>query len=39
MTPTPAGECFVRHARLMLGQVDRLAAEMQEFSLGSVQPA
>ncbi len=36
MTPTPAGECFVRHARLMLGQVDRLAAEMQEFSLGII---
>jgi DNA-binding transcriptional LysR family regulator len=34
MTLTPAGESFVRHARLVLEQTERLAADMQDFGEG-----
>ncbi|SFI81902.1 transcriptional regulator, LysR family [Paraburkholderia megapolitana] len=34
MTLTPAGESFVRHARLVLERVEHLAADMQDFGEG-----
>lgn len=34
MTPTPAGECYMRHAWLLQEQVERLAADMQQFGEG-----
>ncbi|AOB33278.1 LysR family transcriptional regulator [Bordetella sp. H567] len=34
MTPTPAGEAFVHHARLVLEQVQHLAGDMQEYGEG-----
>ncbi len=34
MTPTPAGEAFVHHARLVLERVQHLAGDMQEYGEG-----
>lgn len=34
MIPTPAGECFIRHALLMREQVDRLAGDIEQFGSG-----
>lgn len=34
MTPTPAGEAFVHHARLVLERVEHLAGDMQEYGEG-----
>jgi len=34
MTLTPAGESFVRHARIVLEQTERLAADMQDYGEG-----
>ncbi|OZI21578.1 LysR family transcriptional regulator [Bordetella genomosp. 9] len=34
MTPTPAGESFVHHARLVLERVQHLAGDMQEYGEG-----
>jgi DNA-binding transcriptional LysR family regulator len=34
VTPTPAGEAFVHHARLVLERVEHLAGDMQEYGEG-----
>lgn len=34
VTLTPPGEAFVHHARLVLGQLDHLRADMQEYAQG-----
>jgi DNA-binding transcriptional LysR family regulator len=34
MTPTPAGEAFVHHARMVLERVEHLAGDMQEYGEG-----
>ena len=34
VTLTPAGQTFVQHARLVLGQLDRLRSDIQEYSKG-----
>jgi DNA-binding transcriptional LysR family regulator len=34
MTPTPAGEAFVHHARLVLERIEHLAGDMQEYGEG-----
>ena len=34
MTPTPAGDAFVHHARLVLERVEHLAGDMQEYGEG-----
>ncbi len=34
VTPTPAGDAFVHHARALLRQIEQLGAEMQEYGGG-----
>jgi DNA-binding transcriptional LysR family regulator len=34
VTPTPAGECLLKHARLVLHSMEKMCSELSEYSVG-----